>query len=572
MGPFLVVFDPSSRSAQRTHDEIESALSAAGWRARRIGPHLQVLQQGPLAPAIEIVDGGVLLGDAFARTSASAPQGDGARAALLARAQHIRDTRWGRFVAILTDPGGRLGVYRDPSGALDAFVWQAGGVVIAGSVLPPGLPAAFQPNHSVDWDEIGRLLRNPVDAQAVSCLRGVASVAPGGLAVVDRTDVRAIPLWTPAEFAGGRAPGFANAAKSLRETVDDVLGCYASAAAPVLAEVSGGFDSAVVASGLQAHGATIAALINYAASTPGGDERPYARSLAERLGVRLEIRQKSIPDFSPASFSPGAAGLRPSFSSFDEAGQRDLRSAADELGVQKVFTGHAGDAVFFQITTPVVMRDRVLRLGPLGLFSSETPRIARWSRRSAYKVIAVGLGRYQVSPPEGLTPAWIRADLPSRHPWLMNLDRVGPAKRLQIEALAHAGLRHGTTRLTGVVDVVHPLLAQPILEHSLSVPADVFVRGGRGRALARAAFGDRLPDTILQRRSKGELGPFYGAAAAAALPAMRDFLLGGLLAERGLIDRDQAGSALDETLLAERAPLGFFLRALALEAWARRWS
>jgi len=94
--------------------------------------------------------------------------------------------------------------------------------------------------------------------------------------------------------------------------------------------------------------------------------------------------------------------------------------------------------------------------------------------------------------------------------------------------------------------------------------------GGRDRAAARNAFQDVLPPSIYARRSKGELGAFYGEAAASNLPFLRDYLLGGALAQAGLLDDL-------ETDLSRQALLwrGGFSRLLTLaltEAWVRRWT
>src|SRR3546814_18425449 len=50
---------------------------------------------------------------------------------------------------------------------------------------------------------------------------------------------------------------------------------------------------------------------------------------------------------------------------------------------------------------------------------------------------------------------------------------------------------------------ITPLLSQPIVELCLSIPTWQWVRGGRDRAVARAAVADLLPALIAQRRTKG---------------------------------------------------------------------
>ena len=76
------------------------------------------------------------------------------------------------------------------------------------------------------------------------------------------------------------------------------------------------------------------------------------------------------------------------------------------------------------------------------------------------------------------------------------------------------------------------------VELALGLSVPLLTDDGRAdRRLARAAFADRLPPEILHRRSKGEMTAYFGRQAAASIPFLRDHLLGGRLAARGLIDR-----------------------------------
>lgn len=89
------------------------------------------------------------------------------------------------------------------------------------------------------------------------------------------------------------------------------------------------------------------------------------------------------------------------------------------------------------------------------------------------------------------------------------------------------------------VEALAPLLSQPVVETCLAVPAWTLA-GDRDRSLARLAFADRLPDRIRLRRSKGHMTSVYGRMLAAGLPRLRPWLLDGVLAQQGLIDRSLA--------------------------------
>ncbi|AKM08758.1 hypothetical protein AB433_00020 [Croceicoccus naphthovorans] len=55
-------------------------------------------------------------------------------------------------------------------------------------------------------------------------------------------------------------------------------------------------------------------------------------------------------------------------------------------------------------------------------------------------------------------------------------------------------------------------MSQPLLEFCLGVPTWTWVTGGQNRALARAAFADLLPRSVLDRTSKAGPDSFIRSA------------------------------------------------------------
>jgi asparagine synthase (glutamine-hydrolysing) len=114
-----------------------------------------------------------------------------------------------------------------------------------------------------------------------------------------------------------------------------------------------------------------------------------------------------------------------------------------------------------------------------------------------------------------------------------------------------------------------PLASQPVAEACLRVPSWHWIAPGRNRAVARRAFADRLPREIVARRSKGEPTGFVARLFEDRRAQIRELLLGGWLAEHGLLDRTAIARALaPEGPVRDRA----FLRLMELvdaESWAR---
>jgi asparagine synthase (glutamine-hydrolysing) len=129
----------------------------------------------------------------------------------------------------------------------------------------------------------------------------------------------------------------------------------------------------------------------------------------------------------------------------------------------------------------------------------------------------------------------------------------------------------GVTARRKALDVIDPLLSQPVLEICLRLPLDVLVCGGRDRGLARTAFARRLPRLVLERRSKGDTTRRSAISLAASLESIRALLLDGRLVQETIVDRSRLEVALREDTLARGAELLSIYRAIAIELWVRAW-
>jgi asparagine synthase (glutamine-hydrolysing) len=486
-------------------------------------------------------------------------------------AQHLLETYWGRYVALLQDGDGPLAVVRDPSGAMDMVSWRYGGGAIVASELHEPLLSTLPEDLHLDWNEVHRQLAYRLQMTGPSALAPLVTAAPGSLTWLDRGTAPTQQMWRPSHHVEPKVRDAHDAQAALRARLDLTLRTLARDRGPILVEASGGLDSSIVAAALKAADANVPELIHYGVTDTGGDERHFATLLAERTGIPLRVVEKRPPQFRPEATKAISDGLRPTLVGLDDDYDRGLISDAQRVGAHTVFSGQGGDAVFFEGARPEVIIDRTRRLGPWSLLSSETVNLARWSRRSVWSMARLALAPEKSRPAGAPHADWITPCAPNRHPWLDDLDSIPPAKRLQVQYLAAMLVQNGVSRSQRALDLIHPLMMQPLMELALGVPVDLMVKGGLGRAWARTAFADRLPAEIRDRRSKGELGSLYGPSLASALPSLRTFLLEGRLAAQGLIDRARLESALEESALANSGGLLDILRALSVESWVRHW-
>ena len=109
------------------------------------------------------------------------------------------------------------------------------------------------------------------------------------------------------------------------------------------------------------------------------------------------------------------------------------------------------------------------------------------------------------------------------------------------------------------------------MEWSLRTPVHLLAPDGRERGLARDAFADRLPDSVLARKGKGDYAAYFNQQAVQNLPFLRTYLLDGRLAAQGVIDRVVMEARLDEDALRWHGGAPEILAVVSVEAWVRRW-
>ena len=485
---------------------------------------------------------------------------------------------WGRYVGFRLGPRGRTeAVLRDPSGSLDCFAWTASRLTLVASDAPDWLVRATRPDWRINTRRIANALADPLGSWAHALVDGPTALLPGALLTLDDM-ASPISLWRPDAFARYGDQDViddAGAAERLRNAVDEAVTGLALIGGTLGAEMSGGLDSSIVASSLaRSEQADVRLWLNAYGPDPEADERPYAERLASKLEVTLTTVRRSPDLITEDMLVELGQGLRPRFNGLDAPNDLLLGRLWSEARLTSVMTGKGGDAVFVQSATSEVFSDIWRSHGWRSIFSPALPAQARWNGCSVWSLIAEARRSDRTRTPlSDRTPSFAVPAYPTPppHPWLAAGDDLGPAKLYQIAGVLNGLTFSGASPQTAVVDLLHPLLAQPVVEACLSLPTPQLTLGRRDRALARLAFRDRLPAEIADRRSKGEMTAYYGRRIAASLDVLRPWLLDGRLAALGLIDRSAAEVALDEDSLIWRGGFAEIMITAALESWVREW-
>lgn len=525
---------------------------------------------------------GVILGDLFAPpddplfcvASLLAGLADAPRAA----AAQLTHGTWGRYVAVLTPEQGPPALYRDPSGGLEALTWRlAQGVTVASSGLEH-LPGGLSPPRlALNWDRIALGLAEPLAATVAAPLDGFATVLPGVLHTLDVGAAEEV-IWSPASRAEGLELDDREAMSLLAARIDHCTAVLTADHARLVGEISGGLDSAIIAAAVCAAGAQdrVAAWVSYFAAGPGGDERRYARAVAERLGLRLAEVALSRTPMGDDDFAALMGGVRPPLTALGRAYDQDMAARVRALDATAVLSGEGGDAILFQSPSPLVFADALARRGWRAVVSPGLAGIARWTRRPVWSVLGLSLQalRRGAPPRPTLAPlAGARAAAADawRHPWRASAEGLPPARQLQIGALANAQIHQGGNLRRQCAQLLYPLLAQPVVELCLGLPVPQLVHGWRDRGLARAAYAARLPASVTERRSKGDLSAFYGQVLIDSLDWLRPHLLEGCLCAAGVIDRRALEDAMTPQSLIFRGGSSALEAAALTETWVRDW-
>ncbi len=495
-------------------------------------------------------------------------------------ASTLIESAWGAYVAVRADRAGAVTVLRDPSGALPCYIFRDRHQVFVVSDLD-ALRQCGVAMPSIDWHFVGWHLAAAHMRTQETALAGLSEIPQGMQAMITPAGVRLEAVWSPWDFVGWNKRTPVENAEALRETIDACVAAMTRGLDAVHLGLSGGLDSSILATSLRRAQANVSA---YTLITDDsvGDERPFAAIAADALGMPLAEIPYRLDEIdltrSVAGHLPRPVGLcyqRPLYRYWQA---QTSHNAA-------IVTGNGGDEVFclMQSATPAV--DLWLATRRAGAMWTALCDVCRLTGapmpivvRQALKTLRQWKGPYTWSTTtrflsaEALAAVRQRKADASDHPWLRAPSHVLPGKKVHVANLLR--LQHyveGPPRCFQL-PVLYPLLAQPVVELCLQIPTWQWSRHGTNRAVAREAFTDRLPPSLVQRHGKGGPEAFAAQVYLAWRERLVPFLSDGLLAQKGIIDV----TAVRNALALDAPPQGSdYLRLLELadaEAWVRQMS
>ena len=317
--------------------------------------------------------------------------------------------------------------------------------------------------------------------------------------------------------------------------------------------------------------------LNLVTVDPSGDERGYARAVAQQVGYDLAERTRE-PAQVDLTISEAAALSRPMARAFAQASGWHSRDLANEVGASAIFDGGGGDSIFCFLVTARLAADCLMTGKGKGNFWSTAKNVASLAQVSnalvARRAWSIRLRR---SPefPYPFDARFLSADVVAEsaaaasHPWLDAPQNALPGRVAHVTAIATVqGVREGRDP-TQSLPIYSPLLTQPVVETCLRIPSWLWVRKGCDRAVARQAFSELLPALVVQRRSKGSPDSFLIELYETNRDLIRMMLLDGALAGTGLLDVRAIAHTLDDHRPVTGVDFYRILRLVDIEAWLR---
>lgn len=501
--------------------DIACAAERLGLAAVAVEPD-HIIYAGAGVPARRTADGFLILGDIFTRSGATVQSpADG----------------WGNFIAF-SRQGDTLLVERAAlTGQSLYWIVREGGILCTSHLeLVRDLLTAIE----IDWDFVGQALAYSNLRTDRTGLAGLRELLPGTLLAFDGSEAEVRTMWSPWDHVAKPAQGeVADQAAALARRIDSCVGAWTQGREGILLELSGGLDSSIVAAALTAAGADFSA-INFATPGADGDERHFARAVADQCGIEMvEVEN----DDRRVDLVAAPAILHPRPAAYGVLGGIDLAFEGVAEGRDlPVIGGIGGDNVFAFDSSIGPAVDAYERYG----LSRHTFRVLRDVARAGGATIWEAARLLVRARRSGPRRGWSRetsfcraAALPARpfgHPWDAGVEGASRGKRKHVEAIRRILDFADRPDRWYDRDVGLPLLSQPVVELCLSIPSWSWFAGGRDRAIARAAFASRLPSAVVWRRDKGRLESLCTAAFLRQRFELKELLLGGRLAGRGLLD------------------------------------
>jgi asparagine synthase (glutamine-hydrolysing) len=596
------IHDPNQRAAAqlissrllRRYPEFKCVLGMPGMQAfcaDETTDDLTVLK-APGAP-----EQGIIVGPIFVRgqdCELSSRASFTAREALRiveSQGRRLIDRYWGSYIAILgSADGATRSIVRAPVNAPPCLQLTFHGVHVAYSRLSDWTELRLA-RLSINWDYITAYSVFGRQWCSESAFSEIRELQGGECFQVRESTAAYRMLWDPCAIARSEAiDNLAEASSLLRTVTQACVHTWTAGHARVLHRLSGGLDSSIVLACLaHAPNAPSVTCEHFYSDEPSGDERTYARLVAEHCQCVM-VEKEGDANIDMRGMRHITSTMIPCAGYAYLEITRPEVELARTIGATALFSGDLGDLLFHVGPASPALSEYLGKYGPrrdllqvaLDVATHEGSSIWRVLRRLLSKLVSARRSDWRAYDSltdtiawRGVTPgaiAWFEQNIERFvHPWLRNAAEVPEGKLWQIYLLPDDTDWHNPASAPGDPLLIRPLAGQPVVELCLRIPTYLNIWNGWDRAVARKAFAADLPKQVVLRTTKGCPEGRIRKLVARNEPFIREMLLDGALVARGILDKSKLEGAMPGSPAPSRAVNSMILEQLGTEVWLQQW-
>lgn len=586
---------PMDRAAARRGRLIAATLDdgqwkkICDWRGVLLFAHVDSLPQIIVLPA----EFGVIVGPLFDRATSEMVTGFSsvdAEALVTTGGQDLFSKYWGPCCALLHNRGyDYLHALRDPAGGAPLYVYEDEELQLF-FTQTEDLVSRCDRELACDEDMLRAYLVQPRLLTNRTAMQYTEELLAGERLTMGRDSRRRDLVWRPHASDKFGTADFNGAAQALRASVVASARAWwglseARGATSIVHRLSGGLDSSIVLAALCEAGADRSSLVcfnEFPEATPEGDERSLARTVSQKFGVKLIEHQSEVSAFDYARILNAPLPVRPTHTEFSHAAP-DLGIAIASLGATIVTSGQGGDQVLHRRRFSGPAADAAIDMVGVGPWLRIAQNTARLGRIPIWEVFADTLAIAHRRGAPLFNPVFAKTVLAandavsiasaewSLHPWASIVAHQPPARAARAMHIADLSYYHEPSVVTRRFTSAPVLASLPVIETVLAIPPYVMTQGGHDRSLARAAFASDLPEEVRARSHKGDTTRFHNRVLERQLPFVRDLLVNGELARRGLVDAERLRAAMSRDVIADGSIKGALMSAFIAEVWLQRF-
>jgi asparagine synthase (glutamine-hydrolysing) len=450
-------------------------------------------------------------------------------------------------LAFWDEPRRQLLLARDILGHRPLLFHRASGF-FAFSSMPSGLHALPGVPYEPDSEYLAESLAMLPERGSATFFKGVERVEPAHFLEVGEVRASSTRYWNPARPSGKRLSP-SDYEEALRNTVDAATRSHLRGGGDtVAAQLSGGLDSSIVitSAASQMPNRTFVA---YTGIPRHGFDGPLPPRVLASEADRAAATARLYPNIEHVIVENGEAPAlelmqrsfayqqRPVPNPCNNVWATTMYRLARERGATVMLMGNAGNlsATYYGLQwLPELLRQgRLIKLA----------RMAFGARRHGFSTLSVGA---QVIGP--FLPVWLWKRLSHHVTELNKYVPLSPAAiknleqkvrergmdlsyrprrdpfELRLWALTRfddGGLLKGILAQWGL-SMRDPMADKRVIELSLSIPDEEYLRDGVPRSLARRAFGSRMPAEVTNATVRALQSPDWHEGMAKNLPAIRE--------------------------------------------------